>query len=222
MTKGHHGVVPESGSDQVDVLENGTGPGWWESVPRPVRRIGALAVVLVLVTAGVLRLRDDAADRERAERIDLLTSLVVESSSTSPAGGQVAYFVVVRNEGERPVVVTSVTGDGHGLRLSLLDGLLDDVEHAVPAGGQLSLPLSVRLTCAAADTGADTVAGPLPVELALRRADGAVTTREVELEPAFLVRDVAATLCAVRPDLSDHELSGRVLRGITPKEEAAG
>jgi hypothetical protein len=49
-----------------------------------------------------------------------------------------------------------------------------------------------------------------------------VTSRDVELEPAFLVRDVAATLCAVRPDLSDHELSGRVLRGLTPKDGAAG
>jgi hypothetical protein len=78
--------------------------------------------------------------------------------------------------------------------------------------------VSVRLTCA----GADGAAGPLPVELALRRVDGAVTSRDVELEPVFLVRDVAATLCAVRPDLSDHELSGRVLRGLTPKDDAAG
>jgi hypothetical protein len=49
-----------------------------------------------------------------------------------------------------------------------------------------------------------------------------VTSREVELGSAFLVQDVAATLCAVRPDLSDHELSGRVLRGITPKDTSAG
>jgi hypothetical protein len=198
--------------DPVDVLASR--PGWTESLPRPARRLAILALVGVVAVAGVLWLRDREADRARAERIELVTSLAVESSSTSPPGGRVAYSVVLRNEGERPVTVTSVTGVGHGLRLRLLDG----AERVVPADGELALPVSVRLTCA----GADGAAGPLPVQLALRRADGAVTSREVELGSAFLVQDVAATLCAVRPDLSDHELSGRVLRGITPKDTSAG
>jgi hypothetical protein len=202
------------GPEQVDVLENGTGPGWWESVPRPARRIGAVVLVLVVALAGLLWIRDRAADRDRAERIDLVPSLAVETSSTSPPGGRVAYFVVVHNEGPGPVTVTSVTGGDAGLRLRTRD----DDERTVPGGAEVSIPLSVRLTCADEDG----AAGPLPVELTIRRPDGGLTSRDVELEPALLVRDVAATVCAVRPDLSDHELSGRVLRGVTAKDDAAG
>jgi hypothetical protein len=50
------------------------------------------------------------------------------------------------------------------------------------------------------------------VEIRLRRQDGGTASRRVDLQPADLVRDAAATLCAVRPGLRDHELSGPVLR----------
>jgi hypothetical protein len=203
----HEGV--SHGAEQVDVLENGTGPRWWETVPLPVRRAGAVLVVVLLVVAGILWVRDRAADRERAERIDLVTSLALESSSTSPPGGRVSYFVVVRNEGLRPVSVTGIGGGADGLRLRMRD----DAEPMIPVGGELSIPLSIRLTCA------DTASGPLTAELAIRRADGGPASREVDLEPASLVLDVAGTLCAVRPDLRDHELSGPVLRGVAAKAD---
>ena len=48
--------------------------------------------------------------------------------------------------------------------------------------------------------------------IGVRREDGGTTTRRVELSPASLVLDVAATLCDARPELRDHELSGPVLR----------
>jgi hypothetical protein len=196
----------------IDVLESR--PGWWTSLPRSVRRLGTAVVVLVLLVAGALWIRDRAADRERAQRIDLVTSLVVEVSSTSPPGGRVSYFVVVRNRGQRPVTLTAVTGGDAGLRLRLLD----DDERTVPAGAELSIPLSVRLTC----SGAGSRAAPLPAVLALRRADGGVATHEVALEPAILVRDVAGTLCSVRPDLRNHELSGPVLQEVAAKSDTDG
>ncbi len=59
----------------------------------------------------------------------------------------------------------------------------------------------------------------MTAEIGVRRQDGGSTTRQVVLEPAFLVLDVAATLCAVRPDLRDHELSGPVLRGGAAKDD---
>ena len=58
-----------------------------------------------------------------------------------------AYFVVVRNEGPRPVTVTSVTGGDAGLRLHMRD----DDEPTVAAGAEIAIPLSVRLTCADAE-----------------------------------------------------------------------
>ena len=46
----------------------------------------------------------------------------------------------------------------------------------------------------------------------MRRDDGGSTSRRVDLQAAQLVLDVAATVCTVRPDLRDHELSGPVVR----------
>jgi len=200
------------GPEQVDLLENGTGPRWWETVPRPVRRLAAVLVVVLLVVGGIVWVRDRAADRELAQRIDLVTFLALESSSTSPPGGRVSYFVVVRNEGLRPVSVTGIGGGAEGLRLRMRDG----VASTIPVGGELSIPLSIRLTCA------DTTSGPLTAELTIRRADGGAASRDVDLEPAALVLDVAGTLCAVRTDLRDHELSGPVLRGVAAKADTGG
>lgn len=166
--------------------------------------------VLLLIGAVVVWSRERAADRERAQRVDLATSLGVWSSSTSPPGGQVGFFVLVRNDGERAVSVTSVSGVGDGLLLRMRD----EGERAVPAGAEVDIPMSVRLSCAA---GTPTTAAALPAEIGVRRQDGGATTRQVELEPAVLVLDVAATLCAVRPALRDHELSGPVLRGGAAK-----
>jgi hypothetical protein len=160
-------------------------------------------VVLALVGAGVAWYRDRATERALAERIALTTSLGVSSSSTTPPGGEVGFFVVVRNDGPRPVEVTAVEGATDRLRLTMRH----DIRPRLDPGTVNAIALSVRLTCRPGREPAE-----LPVEIRLRPQDGGTVNRRVDLQPAGLVRDVAATLCAVRPGLRNHELSGPVLR----------
>jgi hypothetical protein len=186
-------------SGPVEILEGGTAPS------RGRRGlIGALAVLAVLT--GVGWFRDQAVERGLEHTVRLATTFGVASSSTSPPGGSVRYFLVVRNDGPRPLSVTSVDAAIQGLRVRMADA----GERRVDAGKEIEIPLSARLTCPAGGVGA--ARGELPATIAVRREDGGSATRHVALSPASLVLDVAATLCAVRPGLRDDELSGPVLR----------
>jgi hypothetical protein len=162
-------------------------------------------VVLLAVGAGGLWLRERAAERALARQVDVAVSLGVWSSSTAPLGGQVSYFVVVRNEGSRPVWVTSVEGSADGLVLRARDA----GEWPVAARAEVAVPLSVRLTCPGYDGGRD-----LRAEVAVRREDGSSVTRRVRPEPADLLLGVARTLCPILPDLRDRELSGPIVDGL--------
>lgn len=201
------GRVPVPLPGPGELLESGPPPvPWrdrWAALPRAARRLVAGLVVLALAGAGVAWYLDRAAERELAERVALTASLGVSSSSTTPPGGEVGYFAVVRNDGPNPVEVAAVAGATDRLRVSMRNRsgprLDPGTEHAIA--------LSVLLTCRPGRPPAE-----LPVEIRLRRADGGTTSRRVDLQPAALVTDVAATLCAVRPGLRDHELSGPALR----------
>ncbi len=173
----------------------------WSALPRAARLLVLALAVLVVVGAGGLWLRDRAAERALAQRVDLTASLGVWSSSTAPPRGRVSYFLLVRNRGVSPVWVTSVEGSGSGLRLRTTD----DVEQRVAAQDEAVIPLSVRLTCPG-DGGDD----GLSAEIAVRREDGGPVTRRVRPGSADLVLHVATTLCAARPDLRDQEISGPV------------
>jgi hypothetical protein len=192
-----------------DVLEGGMRPGWWRRHwGRLSRRARLLLVVLVVVLAsgaGGLEVRDRAVERAAAERVDLTASIGLSSSSTTPPGGQVSFFLVVRNEGALPVRITSVEGSAGGLRIRMQD----DVERQLSPDAEAAVPVSVRLTCGRYGGGAE-----LSAEIAVRRADGAAVTRRVRPEPARLLLDVAATVCGSRPDLRDQELSGPVLDSL--------
>jgi hypothetical protein len=123
----------------------------------------------------------------------------------------VEFSVVVRNEGPRALTVTAVEGAGAGLRLRMRDA----VDRPVPAGGEVRIPLSVLLTCGAGDTA-------LSTEVTVRRSDGTSAPRQVDLESATRLLDIAATVCRVSPGLRDRELSGPILRRVDAAKPAGG
>jgi hypothetical protein len=190
----------------VELLEGGIRPPpWrrhWARLPRVVRGLAAALAVVLVVGAGALWLRDEAAERALSRQVDLSASLGVWSTSTAPNGGRISYFVTVRNLGPRALSVTAVEGTAGGVRLRMRG----DPSLPLAAGADVGIPVSVLLSCA----------GPveddaLTAQVGVRRQDGGTTTRRVPLESASLVLDLAASLCAFQPDLRDRELSGPVL-----------
>ena len=179
-------------------------PGWrarWGALPGGVRRLIAVVVVLLLLGAGAVRLRDWAAERALSRRVVLAASLGVSSSSTSPPGGAVRYSVRVSNAGPRPVWVISVGGGTGRIRLSVAGA-----DRRVDAGRVVSMPLSVLVTCGEpTPTAVDAV-------VHVRRQDGGRVAARVEVRSGMLLLDVAATLCDVRPELRGYELSGPIAR----------
>lgn len=194
---------------QGDVLEGGMQPPWWRrrwtALPRRARLLALVLVLLLAAGAGGAWLRDRAAERGLARQVDLATGLGLSSLSTTPPGGQVAFFVVVRNDGARPVWITSVEGAADGLRLRQIY----DVERQLSPDGETAVPVTVRLTCRAYDGG-----GGLTTAVAVRREDGARVVRRVRPDAADLLTDVATRLCRSRPELRDEELSVPVLAGL--------
>ena len=183
----------------VDVIESGT-----EFPPGRARLLAAVGILVLLVAGGVW-FRGWAAERGLRHAVQLTATLGVVSSSTSPPGGSVRYFLEVRNDGPRPLSVTSVDASSQGLRI----GMRDAGARRIYVGGEVDIPLSARVTCSDGIEGHDR---RLPATIGVRRDDGGTTTRRVDLVPAAVVLDVAATLCDARPDLRAHELSGPVFR----------
>jgi hypothetical protein len=197
-----------------ELFEGGTEPPWWQArwtaLSRGGRRLVAGLAVLVLLLGAVLVVRDWSAERELRRAVDLTATFGVWSSSTSVPGGEVGFFLLVRNEGPLPVSVTSVSASDPGLQVRMRD----DGDRWMDPGQEIDIPLSARLTCV---PGAGAARPALDAAVGVRRDDGGSTTRRVELRPAALVLDVVATLCAVRPELRDHELGGPVLRAPTDR-----
>jgi hypothetical protein len=169
------------------------------------RGLVAGLAVLVLIGGGALFVRNWSAEREVRQAVELTTTFGIVSSSTTPPGGEVRFFVLIRNDGALPMVVTSVEAADEGLRLRMRD----EGDRRIPPGKEIEVPLSVLLTCV---PGAGAARPSLDAEIGVRREDGGAVSRPAELRPASLVLDVAATLCRVRPDRRDHELSGPVLQ----------
>jgi hypothetical protein len=198
-----------------DLIEGGTGAPWWRqawgALP-PWRRRSLVALGLVaLLAVGVVLLHGRAVARDVERQVSLAAALGIWSSSTVVPGGTVNFSVVVRNDGARPLTVTAIEGTGAGLQLRMRDR----VDRPVAAGGEVEIPLSVLLTCGVED-------GELSTEITVLRSDGTTAVRAVDLRSASRLLDVAATLCGVRSDLRDHELSGPILRRAEAAKDAAG
>src|SRR3954470_17982741 len=200
------------GAAAGDLLEGGLRPPWWRrawtALPRPARLLAVGLVVALALGALGLELRSRAAERALARQVVLSASMSVSSLSTTPPGGEVSFFVVVRNQGPRPVGITGLEGSAGGLRLRMKD----DVVRQVSPGAETAVPVSVRLTCP--DYGGGDGVAPA---IAGRREDGGKTTRRVRPDPADLLLDVATTLCGSRPDLQDQEISGPVLADLAAR-----
>ena len=195
----------------VELLESGNELSrWrtrWAGLPRGARILLVALLVVAVLGVGLAWMHGRSTQRAFQQRIVITTALSISSSSTSPPGGEVGYYVVVRNEGRRRVAVTAVEGTTDRLRLRMRD----DAARPVDPGTETAIPLSVLLSCVPG-------AGEeqLPVEISVRREDGGAVTRRIDLRPAAPLLDVVTTLCGVRPDLRDHEVSGPVLRFEEP------
>jgi hypothetical protein len=202
---------PDVGAAPVQgVLEYRPEPFWWQrrwrALPQRWRRLVATLAVLGVVAAGTVQVHNWVVARELAQRVVLATSLGVWTSSTSRPYGYVSYFVAVRNDGTQPLSVTSVEMSTERLRLSMRS----DAPRRVEAGQEIQLLVSVRLTCGTTDGGPPS----LPARVTVRRDDGGSAAQRVYLQPSALILDAASTLCAVRPELTDHEISGPVTRTV--------
>jgi hypothetical protein len=174
---------------------------------------GLLFVAVVVIAVLASQVRGWLADRDARDEVSLAGTVRVSATSMTPAGGAVNYTVAVRNTGPRSVRITGVdvahprvrirgtagTGGTGGPALSLASG--DTGEVAV----------SVRLDC--------TRGGPFAPDEGLRATVDAIALSgrrhrvDVSLDRASLITTAANTMCRVRPDLEDAELSGPILAG---------
>ncbi len=209
-------VSPGAGEDShapAEVLGGYATPRWerwWLSVSagrRRAARLGTATVVVVALAAtGAVELHGWMDEQDRRRIVSLAVSIGVWTSSSSPPGGHVTYYLAIRNSGVAPLEVMSVAASGDRLRLRSRD---DDARR-LEAGREILVPMSALLTCSSrtADAG-------LQVRIDVRRGDGSVARQLPALPDASLVLDPAETLCEVRPALVDYELSGPVLRPAT-------
>lgn len=179
----------------VDVFDSG------ERALRRPRVFLAVAVLLLVAAVAGLVLR-----QRTAEQVALAASLEVTTSATSPPGGAVRWAVVVRNDGARPVRVTSVATTAGGIVLRSRPTPGDPVQ----PGRQVAVPVSIRLTCSAHS---EPHAPGLRTAVRIQGTGGRAAMRTVPLTSAASLVDVVDTLCSVQPGLRGKELSGPVAAG---------
>lgn len=207
-------VVPagagEESHDQGEVL-GGHAPTrwerWWLSLPahrRRAARLGTASLVgVALAATGAVAVQGWMDERDRRRAVSLAVAVGAWTSSHSPPGGQVTYYLAIKNDGPATLEVVSVAASGDRLRLRSPD----DVARRLEAGRQVLVPMSALLTCST-----DAADATLQVQIDVRRGDGSVARHRSPLGDAMMLLGAADTLCQVRPALTDYELSGPVLR----------
>jgi hypothetical protein len=182
---------------------------WWLSLPvrrrRSARVATATLAVVVLAASGAVHLQEWLDEQDRRGVVRLEVSMGVWASSSSPRGGHVTYYFAIRNGGQAPLEVMSLTATGDRVQMRSRD----DITRRLEAGQEILVPMSALLTCSSGISDAD--GGPR-VQIDARREDGSVRRQSSLLQDATLLLDAADTLCHVRPGLTDYELSGPVLR----------
>lgn len=215
-----HGGVADTGDDaEILQVDPPRWEQWWKALParrrRTVLRVTALACAFGLAAAGLVQLQAWQADRERREFVSLDAAIRVWSSSSTPPGGHVTYYVALRNASLEPLEVTSVAASNSQLRLRARDV----VARPVAAGEEILVPLSAMLTCSAEPDGGP---GALHLEVGVHREGVGLGPQLPLLRDSALLLEAAHTLCGVRPTLTDHELSGPVLQTSSADTYPAG
>lgn len=198
-----------------DVLE-GTAPEdeslvkrRWTRLSTWQRRFIVGAGVALASLAGIVVLLDRYEERRAelamADQVLLQVSLEVSSSSSSPPGGRVDYFLSVRNQGARTVYLIAVSFAAARFEATSRS----TGETALRSGGEIFVPLSVALDCARPDPPAQGAAVSALVSAVA--ASGRTQRVRVPLARASLLTDVATTLCGVVPSFAG-EMSGPVVR----------
>ena len=207
----HNERVPGNSSSaggeppQLQMLEGRTGPSWWERQPRIVKVTTVVTIGAALAVTGVLQGREWLAEHRQAQLVSLGTSLRVWASSTSNlSGGQVVYYVSIRNSGSEPLEVTSIRSSDEHLQLRTRD----DEARRVDPGSEILVPMSALLTCTDSTPSSE---ADLEVDVGLRRDGTTLDSHRASLDGAALLLDVVETLCTVRPGLRAYELSGPVV-----------
>lgn len=198
--------VLEGGSPDRDRRGGGRRSSWWAALPTWGRMGVAGLAALAVLLAGASAVADWWSERRARDRLDLQATLRVSSSSSSPPGGRVDYYVEVRNAGPRPVRLGAVSAGWPGLAVVNRSRLGD----AVAPGQDRLVALSVRLDCRGLQARArarDPALSVVATPWSDRRRTVLVPVRQ-----AYLLTDAADLLCRLRPGLRGRELSGPVLQ----------
>ena len=211
-----HDSAPRSSDPPLsDVLE-GPPPMFrrlraiWSRLPRLWRVVVATATIvavgLTTVLFGVTRVGEWLIEQGVRDEVAIEAAIEVSSSSSSPAGGRVDYYVVIRNAGPRPVRIDGVEIVDAGFQITNKRALR---QQDLQPGGLLFAALSVHLDCARSDVVAeqDVLSGLI----AVRPTSGRWRRVEAPFTQAAPLVNMAATMCALNPDLRSGELSGPVL-----------
>ena len=202
------------GPSDIDLLENGP---WllsrlserWRQKPLWWRRsvaAGALLVVVVPVTLfAASQGRGWLIERGLRDEVSLVGTVRVSAASMTPVGGSVNYTVAIRNTAARPVQIIGV--DISESRLHVTDRGRRLPRLAPGETGDVAV--SVRLDCTRG--GAFDRRGGLHGTVVAIPRSGVQHSVYITFEKAFLLTDVANTLCRIRPSTKDVELSGPVL-----------
>ena len=97
-------VVPGAGDLSAgELFEGGTGPPWWQArwaaLSRAVAGSSRGSPCSSCSAGAAVFVRNWSAERELRQAVELTATFGVWSSSTSPPGGEVGYFLLVRNDG---------------------------------------------------------------------------------------------------------------------------
>ncbi|MDP9219159.1 MAG: hypothetical protein M3P23_01300 [Actinomycetota bacterium] len=181
----------------------------WSALPLRHRAAiaGSIALFAGLPVAVVTADRgyDWLTERGRRDKVALTATAGYWSSSTSPSGGRINFFVTVHNTGPRPIRIDSLRTAAARLTIRSPGGL----HYLVLPAESVNVPVSIRLDCLAAQVPVrpDDVRSTIAADpLSGRRH--AVTTA---LSQAALFTHLADNLCRIEPGLRDQEMSDPVV-----------